>query len=167
MHKLIVIFIVSISRMLTGCPKGERTIRLAREKSAEMAIYGEKIVQANIDAFKTAEISRELFTELTQLTGKFTVGLGEYRAALSAAEVAIKNGADPKSILDQLYGILDDKVVAAFFALLARANVLSGPHAETIRFILASLRLTIRAVQGAFADAQHELGYPEVNYATA
>jgi hypothetical protein len=144
--------------MLAGCPKAEKSLRVARENSAKMASYGEKIVQANIDAFKAGEISRELLVELNGLTGAFVNGLGGYRQALAAAEAAVKAGDVDKTQLDYLYAIFDDQVVAAFFALLARFNVLKGPLGETVKTILASIRLTIRAIQGAFAASGYRGG---------
>lgn len=152
---------------MTGCPKVERSLRVAKENSAKMSTYGEKLIKANIDAFDAKEISPELLKELNALTGRFVSGVGVYRDTLAVVELAAKQGGADKKQIDYLYDVFDDQVVAAFFALLAKFNVLTGERAEIAKAILASIRLTIRAIQGAFSDARYDLGLPEVSYVTA
>lgn len=152
---------------LTGCPKAEKTVRTAREKSAEIAVYGEKLIQANIDAFKAGEISQATLADLNKVTRVFVDGVGHYRSAIAAAELAVKNGTGDQSTVDTLYNVFDEKVVAAFFAILEKFSVLSGPHVETAKTIIAAIRLTIRAIQGAFSDARYQLELGEVNYVAA
>lgn len=147
--------------VLTGCPSS-KTLRVARENSAKMSIHAAKLIQANIDALKAGELTQAEYNELTRLSGILVDGIGVYRSVVLGA---IESGNTDRSALDQIYDVFDDRVVAAFFALLARVNVLPGGKAEAVRAIISAIRITIRAIQGAFADARHELGLPEVNYA--
>lgn len=154
MKKIILTLLLCFSVFLTGCPKAEKSFRKARESSAKMAIYGEKIVQANIDARNAGEISQDLFRDLTSLTARYRDGLRIYREALTEAEKLAKSPAfDQKDALNKLSRLFDEQVVDAFLALTQKLNLISGSQSETIKTILASIRLTILAIQGAFSQA--------------
>ena len=157
--KIITAFLLMYSLLLlTACPKAEtveKSLRKARESSAQMSIYGTKIVNANVEAYQAKEISPELFKELTVLTGKFSDGLKIYRDALDGAEKIFAQTKNlPSGTVNKLAAVFDEQVVATFLALADKLNLVRGAQAETIKTALASIRLTILALQGAFAEAR-------------
>lgn len=143
---------------LTACPKAEKTIRTFREQSAKMSIYGGKLIDANKDAFQAKEISKELFAGLTDLSGKFRDGLKIYRDSVNDAEIAYKSaGKLPPGVLGKLQVLFNEKVVEAFSNLALKLELVTGTQSETIKSIVASIRLTILAIQGAFSIAKIHL----------
>jgi hypothetical protein len=148
---LSLIFVFSV--MLTACPNREKTIRTAREASAQMKIYGVRLIQANIDAFKAGEISRDEFARLNALTGAFIEGVKIYGDALHEIEVIADGATIPKATIDKLAAIFDAHVVDKFFAILEKLKITPGANSETVKAIISAIRLTILSIQSAFATA--------------
>lgn len=163
MKKILVACLMIWTLVLTGCPKGEKTVRQLREKSAELSVYGNKIVTAFGDAYRAGEITQDQLRTLNVATGAFTTALGAYRDALTAAERVVKeSGEVPPSTIQMLEKVLDDQVIVAFFEILAKVGVLPLAQSEVIKTILSGIRLTILSIRGAFSDARKQLNLPEV-----
>ena len=164
MKNFLIIFCLVFSLLTAGCPKGDKTIRELREKSAEMSIYGEKLVAAVGDAYRAGEISQEQLRQINVVTGAFVRGLGVYREAVSRTEQIIKNGEPlPRDALGVLNRLLDAQVVAAFFDVLVKIGGMPLANSVAIQAILSGIRLTILALQSAFSDARQQ--FMEVRYA--
>lgn len=162
---VLIVMIVASAVFMTGCPKGQRTVRQLREKSAELAVYGTKIVTAFGDAYRAGEITQDQLRTLNTATGAFTTGLGAYRDALAEAERIVReSGEVPAGTIQTLERVLDDRVIAAFFDILAKVGVLPLSQSEVIKTILSGIRLTILSIRGAFSDARKQLNLPEVKH---
>jgi hypothetical protein len=168
MKKIFIACLMIWTLVLTGCPKGEKTVRQLREKSAELSVYGARITTAFGDAFRAGEITQDQLRQLNTLTGAFTTSIGAYRDALTAAEQVVKeSGEVPPSTIQMLEKVLDDRVIAAFFDILAKVGALPISQSEVIKTIISGIRLTILAIRGAFSDARKQLNLPEVKYGLA
>lgn len=166
--KSIAMFLIWVTVLtFTGCPKGEKTVRQLRTNSTQLSVYGAKLVTAFGDAFKAGEITREQLAALNVPTGAFTIGLGVYREAVAEAERVIKSGQTlPTGTIATLERILDDRVIATFFDVLAKVGALPLERSEVIKTIISSIRLTILALRGAFSRA-NELMEANSTFATA
>lgn len=163
MKKIFGCLIIIYSLLLFGCPKGEKTVRELREKSAELSVYGTKIVRAFGAAFDAGEITQAQLCQLNVATGAFTEGLGAYRDALAVAERVVKEQGDiPAGTIQMLEKVLDDRVIAAFFDILIKVGAMPISQSEVIKTIISGIRLTILAIRGAFSDARRQLNLPEV-----
>jgi len=141
----------------SACPKKvEKTFRKASEASANLSIYGEKLIQANIDAFKAKEISFETFELLNELTRKFVEGVKIYEKALDEAEKLIKEngGQAPVGTLERLSKIFSAEVADKFTAILAKFKLISGEQSEAIKTAVAGINLAILAIREAFAGTR-------------
>lgn len=169
MKKLFVSLLIVYSLLITACPKGERTVRELREKSAELSVYGNKLVTAIGDAYRAGEISQDQLRTLNTATGAFVTGLGVYRDAVATAERTVReSGNVPAGTIQTLERVLDDRVIAAFFEVMAKIGVMPLANSEAIKAIISGIRLTILAISSAFSDARHDLGLPtEVRYGLA
>lgn len=169
MYPLKVVLIVAIliwSLVMTGCPKGQKTVRTMKEKSAEMSIYGAKLVTAFGDAYRAREITQGQLAQLNVATKAFTIGLGAYRTAIAELERQVEaNPTLPAGALDRLQVIFNDQVVATFFQILAAVGVVSLDKSQIIQTIISSIRLTILAIQGAFSEVRYNLKLPQPNAA--
>lgn len=149
------ILIVSVLFM-SACPSA-KTLRDFKETSAKMKIYGIKLIQANIDAFKAGEISQADLAKLNAATGGFVEAVKIYDEALKQTEIIVKETKTlPKDALDKLSIIFNEKVVDAFFKIL---EVLSpNAQTETIKNIIAGIRLTILAIGAALGEFKQMQG---------
>lgn len=147
--------IVLSSLILAGCPKGERTVRQLREKSAEMSTYGTQIVKAFGDAYEEGEISQDQLRTLNVATGAFVTGIGVYRDALAEAERLVRNGDTlPPDTIGKIERILDAQVIATFFKILERVAGLPIERSQVIQGIISGIRITILALKNAFGQAR-------------
>ena len=155
MKKIFVcLLVISSLVFMTACPKAQKTYRSAKEASAKIQIYGTNLIQANIDAYKAKEISQADFAALNKLTGKFVEGVELYREALKEAEKILASGGTlPGGALDRLNAVFSEKVVDAFLKITEQLGVIPGGSSETIKNIVAGIRLAILTVQEAFASA--------------
>lgn len=157
MKKLIISLIVIAALFLAGCPnkeKTQKTIRDFREASAQIQIYGRNLIKANTEAFQAGEIDQPTFAELTRLTGKFVDGVNIYRDALKEAEKLVDSGQIlPKDKFDALEVIFSEKVADAFLAITKRFNLIPELNTETVKTILAGIRIAIMTIQDAFSRA--------------
>jgi hypothetical protein len=157
MKNLLISLIVIGSLFLSGCPK--KTYRTAKEQSAQIQIYGIKLIEANIAAYKAGELTQAQFAELTTLTGRFRDGVAVYRAILNEAEKQVREtGAVEPPLLNRLESIFTNEVVNAFLAITQKFALLSPVQSETVKNILAGIRLAILAIQGAFAEVRLQKG---------
>ena len=153
MKKLLIIFILIFSLFTAGCPKGQKSVRKARELSAQMQIYGIKLIEANIASFKANEITQNQLAELNKGTALYVKAIDVYRAAIREAETIVNSGKPlPAGTLNQISVILNSQVVEAFFDIMERLKIIPGAMSETVKNILAGIRLTILALQGVFAE---------------
>lgn len=154
MKKLLTSLLIIASIVLTGCPKGEKTVRQLREKSAEMSIYGTKLITAFGEAYKAGEITQDQLRTLNTATGAFVTGVGIYREALAEAERQVKAGEAPKDVLGRVDRILDAQVIATFFKILERIAGLSVERSAAIQAILSAARVAILAIKNAVSEAE-------------
>lgn len=159
MKKLIIsILILSLFCLGKACnsEKAKKTFRTASESSAKITIYGEKLIQANINALEAKEISPVTFQKLTRTTGFFVRGAAVYERALEETENLIKQrgGEIPPATLENLSKIFNEQVVSKFFDILREFDALSAEQSEYAKTILAGIRLAILAIQDAFAAAR-------------
>lgn len=167
MKKILLICVVLFSLLFnTACPeKAKKTFRKASEASAKLSIYGEKLIQANIDAFKAKEISPETFNKLNSLTGKFVDGMKIYEKALDDAELVIKtSGEIPAGTLEKLSLIFNEHVVDSFLEILTEFKVVGNENSEVIKTLLAGIRLAILTIQESFTDAREFQNQGDSNY---
>ena len=64
-------------------------IRKALEESVKMSMYGGKIINANIEAYKAGEITKETFETITEITGLLVEAIRSYRAT-GLADLALR-----------------------------------------------------------------------------
>lgn len=154
-RQLIAAVVIGVFALFSmACPKAQNTYRAAKEASAKIQIYGTKLIDANIAAYKAKEISQADFAALNRLTGTFVEGVEIYRAALKEAEKILASGGTlPKGTLDRLDLVFNEKVVDAFLAMTQKLGVIPGVNTEAIKSIVAGIRLAILTVQEAFASA--------------
>lgn len=137
----------------TGCPwSGNTTVQKARAASAKLSVLGEKVIQANIDAYKAGEISVDQFRSLNKVTRKYVDGVRAYRAAVEIAENAIKAGADARTELGKIQAIFLTASNAAV-DLAQELKLITGSQAETVRNIIVGIELALSTVATFFAEA--------------
>lgn len=155
---LTLILFISITFLGTACPSSQKTIRKATELSAQMQIYGTKLIVANRESFQAQEITLAQFKTLNDGTEFYIKAVDVYRDAVKTAAEVIKNNPDgAKTTLDKLSLLFNDKVVDAFFKILEKLNVIPGANSETVKAIIAGIRLTILAITQLFAELQTEV----------
>lgn len=150
-------FVVILSLLATGCPKAQalKTVRDLKVKSAQLSVYGTKLITAFGDANVAGEITREQLAGLNVGSKAFVEAVGIYREAIANAERIVSSGQSlPAGTLDRLNAILNDQVIAAFFDVLAKVGVLSIARSEIVKTTISAIRLTILAIRGAFSDAR-------------
>lgn len=163
---LALVVVMTFSLPMMGCSKAEKTVKTFRTKSAQLAVYGEKITTAIGNAYVAGEISREQLKELNKATGAFTSGLGTYREAVSAAEKIVRSGQPlPRDALGVLDRLFDTEVVAAFTKIAEGVGVLSIGQSEKIKTLLSGARFLILAIKALIADARAEFETAGVSYA--
>lgn len=155
MKNLLICLIVVAALFLAGCPKAKNTYRSAKEASAKIQIYGIKLINANMDAFRAGEIDQPTFAELTRLTGRFVDGVEIYRTALAEAEKFLQqNGTIPADTLSRLNFLFNEQVVDAFLAITQKFGVLPEANSELVKTILAGIRLAVLTIADAFSAAR-------------
>lgn len=163
--QFILIFAVVFSLLSTGCPpkaQVQKTVRDFKVKSAELSVYGTKLIAAFGDAYRAGEITKEQLQTLNRGTGAFVDGVGVYRTAITQAEAIVNSGQPlPANTLSALSTILNDQVIAAFFDILVRVGGMSLAQSETVKAIISGIRLTILAISGAFSDARQLIRHQE------
>lgn len=153
MKNLIVCLIVICSLFLAGCPKAEKTARDFRAASAKIQIYAVELNRAHTAAFQNGEITREQLAELTGLIRRLSDGIDLYRSAVREAESFIKTGQTvPKDKFDLLRAVFSEKVIDAFFAVIAKINLVPGINTDAVKTILTGIRLAILKIEDAFAQ---------------
>lgn len=164
--QFVLIFAVIFSLLSTGCPsKTEvaKTVRDFKVKSAELSVYGGKLVTAFGDAYKAGEITREQLATLNVGTNKFVVAVGIYRAAIAEVETIVRDGKTwPTGTLDRLQLILNDGVIGTFLDILVRLGTLSIAKSEIVKTTLTAIRITLLAISGAFGNARDLMNQPEI-----
>jgi hypothetical protein len=167
MKTFLTTLLILASLVLTACPKGPKTVRDFREKSAELSTYGEKIITAFGDAYQAGEISREQLAAINPVSGAFVKAVGAYRVLVTEAERYVAAGqpipTDLASKIDR--GLLS--VETAFFAVTDIVRPLSAALSERVRAMFSAVRLAIAALKTLLADARIELGLPEVKHGLA
>lgn len=153
MKNFIIAIILIYSILLTGCPKADKSLREAREASAKIQVQAIGIIKANTAAFKAGEIDLETFSALTHATGKLVDGIKFYRARLAEAEAVYKATKEmpPKSTLDALAIVFDQRVAGVVLDLVAMLKIVSGPRMEEVRVIVAAIQLVIASIRQLFA----------------
>ena len=166
--QFVLIFAVIFSLLSTGCPpkaQVEKTVRDFKVKSAELSVYGTKLISAFGDAYKAGEITKDQLATLNVGTGKFVEAVGIYRAAIAEAEAMVRDGKPwPTGTLDSLQLILNDRVIGAFLDILVKLGTLSIAKSEIVKTTLTAIRLTLLAIHGAFGDARGLMKSGELNY---
>ena len=154
MRKIIAMCLIFAVLLSFACDK-KKTLRDFKEASAKMKIYGKDLIQANIDAFKANEISRDDLEKFNRVSRRFVEAVKIYDDALKTAEtVMTKNENPPRTTLDKLNIIFEEQVVAEFFRILDTLKILPNANNETIKNIIAGIRLTILAIQAMLADVR-------------
>lgn len=145
----------------TGCPGGEKTVQKARQASAKLSVFGEKLIEANIDAFRAGEISLDQFRSLNNVTRKYVDGVRAYRAAVDIAEKAIAAGADAKTSLAKVQTVF---LTAANLAaeLAEQLKLITGSQAEIVRNIIVGIEIALATISSFFAEADMAIDRREV-----
>ena len=147
--------------LTTGCPKAAKTVRDLRVKSAELSTYAGKLCAAFGEAFTAGEINRAQLMELNNGCKVFASALGAYRDAVAEAERVVAGGGTlPTDTIGVLKTILDDRVISAFFDIMVKVGLMPIAQSTVVQTVISSIRLTILALQGLFAEAQNQLRLP-------
>lgn len=156
--KFVGIFVIVFAMFTAGCPnkqQAQKTIRDFKVKSAELSVYGTKLIQAFGDSYRDGLITQDQLRTINQGTGVFVQAVGVYRQAIAQAEAIVNSGQPlPANTLDTLQRILNDQVIDAFFDILVRVGGLSIAKSEAVKAAITAIKLTILAIQGAFPGAR-------------
>lgn len=147
------------SVFFTGCPSGEKTtIREFKEASAKMSVHGQKIIQANIDAFKAKEITAGQLADLNSVTRQFTNAVKVYREAIKVAERTIAAGEETVNGAAQRLRVVFTSVQQAYLNLSNSIKGFPGANSEKAQAILAGIDLSISIITALFSQVEREIG---------
>ena len=161
MKNLLIALIVIGSLITAGCPKGQKTVREFKEKSAEVTVYAVKLGEAFNKAFTDGVITREELAIYDSVDRKFGAALKVYREAIVAAEKVVnETGKLPADVILKVDKLLD-VTVNAFLDLTVKLGVMSFAQSETVRTILRAIQMILLSLKTFVAEAKT---YAEVNY---
>lgn len=151
---ILTILVVASLLMMTACPKAQRLHRTAKEASAQIQFQTLKLIEANIEGYKSGVLSLERKDRIAVLTGNLQQGINIYRKALKETEPFInKNGQLPKDKMEILRKIFDQQVAAKFSAFLTELKLLSPEQSALFQTAVATIQLAISTITGTFAEA--------------
>lgn len=148
------VIILSFVFSMTACGP-EKTVKAFKVKSAELSVYGGKLVTAFGDAYVAGEITREQLAELNKVSATFIKGLGVYRDAVAAAEKIVRSGQplprDTFGILDRLFAA---EVVAAFTAIAVKVGVLTIGTSDKVKELIGGIQILLLAIKALVAETK-------------
>jgi hypothetical protein len=147
MKNLIVITIISISILLTGCPKA--SIQSVKENSKKVAGYANAGVEITRELYRAGKLTLAQKDLIADGFIALAVGGLAFDAAVMAAEKQYA-GNVPKDAVKQLLGVFNQEVVAKLVDLLSKIK--PGFDSQAFHLAIEGIKTSVILIAGVFGQ---------------